>query len=68
MLQPDRETAEAEAKRLALEHPSKRFAVFEAAVVGLAVDVPSHVTVSGAVWLTRKVAALVEIDDSEVPF
>jgi hypothetical protein len=33
ILQPDRATAEAEAKRLAHAHPGKRFAVFEAHVV-----------------------------------
>ncbi len=34
MLQPDRDTAEAEAKRLAAAHPGRKFAVFEACVVG----------------------------------
>lgn len=68
VLQPDRETAEREAKRLAAEHPEKTFAVFECHVVARAVDVPSHVTLSGRVWQTRKVPTLLEVDDSEIPF
>ena len=68
MLQPDRETAETEAKRLAAAHPGKRFAVFEALTVGITVDLPSHITVKGDVFQTRKVAALVEIEGAELPF
>ena len=68
ILQPDRETAEAEAKRLAAQHPGKHFAVFGAQVVGITVDVPSHITVSGKVWQTHRVPAVLAIDDSEIPF
>lgn len=68
ILQPDRATAEAEARRLALAHPSGRFMLFEASTVAMATSVPSHVTVSGQVWDHRTVAVLVEIDDDQVPF
>lgn len=68
VVQPNRTVAEAEAKRLAAAHPGKRFAIFEALLVGMTADVPSHVTVSGDVWLTRRVPVLVDIDDSQVPF
>ena len=68
VLQPDREIAEAEAKRLAKYHPEKRFCVLEAKVVAQAIDVPSHITVSGKVWNTRREALLLEVDDTELPF
>lgn len=68
VMQPNRTVAEAEAKRLALAHPGKRFAVFEATHIAMTVDVPSHVTVSGNIWQSRKMPALLEIDDSEIPF
>lgn len=68
VLQPDRETATAEAMRLAGRHPGKRFAIFRATDLAMTVDVPSHITPAGQVWLSRKVATLVEIDDSQVPF
>ena len=60
MLQPDRATAEAEAQRLASRHPDKRFAIFEACVEARTTEVPSHVTVGGEVWMTRRVPVLVE--------
>lgn len=68
ILQPDRPTAETEAKRLALLHPSARFMLFEAGMVAMATSVPSHVTISGRVWDTRRVAVLVELDNDQVPF
>lgn len=68
VVQPDRETAEREAKRLAQCHPGKRFAIFEAHVEGRTVEVASHINLKGEVWMTRKVPALLEIDDSEIPF
>lgn len=68
VLQPNREIADAEAKRLAAMHPDKRFAVFEAAVVGMTAELPAYVTVAGEVWSMRRVPVLVEIDDSQIPF
>jgi len=68
VIQPDEKTALAEARRLALAHPDKRFAVFEAKVVGMAVSVPSHITVGGEVFQHSTVARIVEIDDSGIPF
>lgn len=68
MLQPDRATAEAEAERLALRFPTKRFAVFEAAVEARVTTVPSHINLQGEVWASRQVAVLVDIDDEQVPF
>lgn len=68
MLQPDRETAEAEALRLAKSNPSQRFAVFEATVEARTFELPSHVTVGGQLFQTRKHAALVEICDDAIPF
>jgi hypothetical protein len=68
VMQPSRTIAEQEAKRLAAVHPDKRFAIFEAQAVATGVDVPTHVTVGGHVWASRKVPVLLEIDDSEIPF
>jgi len=68
VLQPDRDTAEKEAKRLARISPNKRFCILEAQVVATTIEVPSHITVSGNVWNTRREAVLVEINDGEVPF
>ena len=68
MLQPDRATAEQEALRLAQLMPEKRFAILEVVGEARSAEVPSHVTVSGQVWLTRKVATLVDVDDSQIPF
>lgn len=68
VLQPNRQVAEEEAKRLAERHPGRRFMVFEARSAGVAVDVPSHTTVSGKVFLSRKMAVVVDLDDDEVPF
>lgn len=68
VLQPDYETAISEAKRLAQMHPGKRFAIFRATELAMTVDVPSHITVGGQVWLSRKVATVLEIDDSMIPF
>lgn len=67
VLQPSEKVAIEEARRLALRFPGHRFAIFEARLMGLAADVPSHVTVSGQVFQTCKVARIVEIGDW-VPF
>lgn len=68
VLQPSHATAIEEAKRLAAAHPGKRFAVFRASELAMTVDVPSHITVGGEVWLSRKVATVVQIDNEMIPF
>ena len=69
MLQPDRATAEAEAKRLAMAHPGKRFIVFEAITAAHTVDVPTHTTISGQPWGARRVAVLLSVgEDDGIPF
>jgi len=71
VLQPDRASAEAEARRLAELHHGKCFAVFEAQAVATAVELPTHVTVSGCVWASRMVGTLIDIDDpdsDDIPF
>lgn len=68
VLQINRDSAAEEAMRLARAHPSRSFAIFEAAQLTMLVEVPTHVTMAGEVFLREKRAFLVEIDDSEVPF
>jgi len=69
MLQPDRETAEKEALRLAGRHPDRRFVVFAPIAAGVTVKVPTHVTITGKVVCERAEAALAPIDDpDEIPF
>lgn len=68
VLQPDRDTAEKEAKRLARLSPNKRFCILEAQVVATTIEIPSHVTVSGEVWSTRREAVIVTMAENEVPF
>lgn len=68
VLHPSREVAEQEAQRLCRERPHQRFAVFEAAVIAQAVQVPSHVTLSGKVVASTLQATLVDLFDDEVPF
>jgi len=70
MLQPDRETAEREALRLAREHPRGRFVVFEAVAAGITAKVPTHTTLSGKVVAERDIATLVHFKDEDdgIPF
>ncbi len=69
-LQPSRKIAEAEALRLAERHPGKRFAVFAPVLVGMTVEVPTHVNFRGEIKLSRRQAAVVGVDDgeAEIPF
>lgn len=69
-LQPSRAVAEQEAKRLAERHPGKRFAVFAPVLVGMTVEVPTHVNFRGEIKLSRRQAAVVGVDDgeAEIPF
>lgn len=66
VLQPNREIAEREAKRLAERHPGRHFAVFEAQMVATTVEIPTHTTVGGKVWASRKVPALLTVEDDDV--
>ena len=67
VLQPNEQTAIEEARRRANAHPGRRFAIFEAKLVGMTVEVPSHVTVGGEVFQRTKVARIVELGDG-IPF
>lgn len=69
-LQPSRAVAEQEAKRLAERHPGKRFAVFAPVLVGMTVEVPTHVNFRGEIKLSRRQAVVVGVDDgeAEIPF
>lgn len=69
VLQPDRETADREVVRLARMNPGRRFAVFEACAMGITIDVPTHISITGEVILTGKQAVLVRVDEDDgVPF
>jgi hypothetical protein len=69
ILQPSREIAEAEVKRLALAYPERRFVVFEAAAACTTVTVPTHTTINGRPWGERRVAVLMDIgEDDGIPF
>jgi hypothetical protein len=64
VLQPDRETAEKEALRLAAAHPGRRFVIFEPVSQGITVKVPTHVTLGGKTIVERDKAMLVVITDA----
>ncbi len=73
MLQPDRETAEREALRLADRYPGGRFVVFAPVTQGVTVKVPTHVTMAGKAVVERNQAVLVAIKeagevDDDLPF
>lgn len=69
MLHRDRAVAETEAKRLASAHPGSRFAIFEACVVALTVNVPTHMTLNGRIVAERQQAQLFDIQgDGRPPF
>ena len=70
VLQPDRETAEREALRLARVHPGARFVVFEAVAAGITVKVPTHTTLGGKVVAEGDVPTLVHFKDEDdgIPF
>lgn len=69
VLQPDRETAEREAQRLAAAHPGKRFAIFECNALATTVQIPTHTTVGGQVFQHRQAAVLLAVTENDaVPF
>lgn len=69
VVQPDRETAEREALRLAREHPGKTFVVFQACIAAVGRRVPSHITLGGQVVREHIVPALTAIEgDQDIPF
>ncbi|MBL8370033.1 MAG: hypothetical protein JNK28_01440 [Burkholderiaceae bacterium] len=69
VVQPDRETAEREALRLAREHPGKTFVVFQASVGAVGRRVPSHITLGGQVVREHIVTELADIEgDQDIPF
>ncbi|MFP5473068.1 MAG: hypothetical protein ACLGJD_05460 [Gammaproteobacteria bacterium] len=58
VLQPSREVAEAEALRLAIQHPESDFVVMEAVAVARHQPVPTHVALGGRVIASRPGAVL----------
>lgn len=69
ILQPDRQTGEAELQRLVLLNPGRRFVLFDAAIAGTTAKVPTHTTVSGQPWGERSIAVLLDIgEDDGIPF
>ncbi|MBF5006397.1 hypothetical protein [Diaphorobacter caeni] len=68
VLHPSREVAEAEALRLAAAHPGRRFAIFELTSAATTVNVPTHVTLSGKVLVTRSIAQLATVGEPDLPF
>ena len=70
VLQPSREVAESEAKRLAREHLGRRFMVFEAVAIGTRIEIPTHVNLRGEVLARRLEPTVLLIGDApdEAPF
>jgi len=70
MLQPDRETAEEEARRLAAAKGGDRvFVVFEAAAAVRMVTIPTHTTLGGKTTGERRVAQVLDLgEDDGIPF
>ncbi len=66
VLQPSREVAEAECKRLIEQHPGRRFVVFAPVCAGITVKVPTHTTLSGKVVAERGVPTVVQYREEEV--
>lgn len=68
-LQPDLETAEAEAQRLARVHAGKVFVIFKAVAAAKVTLVPSHTTLGGKTTGEKPVAVLLDIgEDDGIPF
>ncbi len=67
-LQPNRASAEAEAKRLAAAYPDRQFAVFAACSVAQMVVVPSSITRDGETWGQRNIPVVLAMDDSQIPY
>lgn len=67
LLHMSRESAEAEALRLAQAHPGGQFCIFEATQVSVRVPIPTHVNLRGEVLLTEPVVRLASVRE-EVPF
>lgn len=54
VVQPDRETAEREAVRLAQAHPGHHFAVFALLGIVESKEIPTHTTLGGTVMATAR--------------
>lgn len=65
VLQPDRETAEEEAMRLARQNPDGRFAVFELVALADSANVPTHTTLAGNVVACELRAKLADVTRPE---
>lgn len=70
ILQPTREMAEGEAKRLAREHIGRRFVVFQAVAVGTRVEIPTHINLRGETLARRLEPVVLQLGDApdEIPF
>ena len=73
MLQPSEDIAVEEARRLAREHPGKRFAVFRPFIIAACERVPTHVTLGGQVVKDAATVRLMDIaeappESDDIPF
>ncbi len=69
-LQPNREAADQEAKRLAERNPCRRFVVLEAVAVGMQISIPTHVSIEGKTLISGTIPALMALGDADdkIPF
>ncbi len=67
VLHTTRTSAEGEALRLS-RTTSGHFVVFEAVAMAMRVDVPTHVGLSGRVFMSQSEARIARLDADDIPF